>query len=76
LFRFFTKGPLGKKKTNIGEGGEDGEAGEAGEAGEDGGGGGGVEEVDSGDGKLRDELDTHIDHDDDDRHGRYIDDVT
>ena len=47
-----------------------------GEVGEGSGADGGVEEVDSGDGgdgKLKEEQDVHIemDHEEDDRHGRY-----
>ena len=65
----FTREILSNKKPNFIKIGDGGEAGE---------GGGGVEEVDSGgvdDGaKLKEELETHIDHDDDDRHGRYYSD--
>ena len=65
----FTREILSNKKPNFIKIGDGGEAGEA---------GGGVEEVDSGgvdDGaKLKEELEIHIDHDDDDRHGRYYSD--
>ena len=61
LFKLITKMTT---TTNTGEGGEGSGA------------GGGVEEVDSGDGgdgKLKEEQDVYIemDHEEDDRHGRY-----
>lgn len=74
MFQLIAKEVLNNKRTTNVKTDENGEASEGGE------GGGGVEEVDSGDvgdGELKEERDAHIeiDHEDDDRHGRYCDDI-